>query len=125
MRTILFIILLTSACYAKEYAAKITAYCACKKCCGKWADGITASGKKPIQGRTLAMHKFFPFGTKVYVQGKLLGICQDRGNPKYIFKKSNDFICIDVYFEKHKDAKNFGVRYAIVKIKKEENNGNK
>ena len=33
---------------------KLTAYCACEKCCGK-SDGITASGTKATEGRTIAV----------------------------------------------------------------------
>ena len=46
---------------------KITAYCPCKKCCGK-SDGITASGVKAIEGITVAMDKSIPFGTKIYIE---------------------------------------------------------
>lgn len=36
---------------------KLTAYCACEKCCGK-SDGITASGTKATAGRTIAVRGF-------------------------------------------------------------------
>jgi len=104
------------------YMAKFTAYCACEKCCGKWADGITASNTLPHQGRTLALPKNFAFGSRVYIKDKkgnykYLGLCEDRGNPKYIYKK-DEFICIDVFFSKHEDAKKFGVKFGTVKILK-------
>ena len=35
---------------------KLTAYCGCKKCSGKWGTR-TASGKKAKQGRTIAVEK--------------------------------------------------------------------
>ena len=35
---------------------KLTAYCGCKKCSGKWGTR-TASGKKAKQGRTIAVDK--------------------------------------------------------------------
>ena len=35
---------------------KLTAYCGCKKCSGKWG-ARTASGKKAKQGRTIAVDK--------------------------------------------------------------------
>ena len=43
---------------------KATAYCSCKKCCGK-SDGITASGKKAKEG-TIACN-WLPFGTKLRI----------------------------------------------------------
>ncbi|GAH06555.1 unnamed protein product, partial [marine sediment metagenome] len=36
----------------------VTAYCPCKICCGKWADGYTASGHK-LQ----AIFGFFPLSS--------------------------------------------------------------
>ena len=79
---------------------KITAYCPCKKCCGK-SDGITASGEKAIEGITVAMDKSIPFGTKIYIDGVGERIVQDRGGAI----KGNR---IDLYFDSHQEALNFG-----------------
>ena len=78
----------------------ITAYCPCQKCCGK-TDGITASGKKAVQGVTIATDKSIPFGTKVYIDGVGERIVQDRGGAI----KGNR---IDLYFNDHQSALNFG-----------------
>jgi 3D (Asp-Asp-Asp) domain-containing protein len=78
----------------------ITAYCPCQKCCGK-TDGITASGKKAVQGVTIATDKSIPFGTKIYIDGVGERIVQDRGGAI----KGNR---IDLYFENHQEALNFG-----------------
>ena len=79
---------------------KITAYCPCKKCCGK-SDGITASGEKAVEGITVAMDKSIPFGTKIYIDGVGERIVQDRGGAI----KGNR---IDLYFDSHQEALNFG-----------------
>ena len=79
---------------------KITAYCPCVKCCGK-TDGITASGEKAVEGVTVAMDKSIPFGTKVYIDGVGERIVQDRGGAI----KGNR---IDLYFDSHQEALNFG-----------------
>lgn len=78
----------------------ITAYCPCVKCCGK-TNGITASGVKAVQGVTVAMDKSIPFGTKIYIDGVGERIVQDRGGAI----KGNR---IDLYFESHQSALNFG-----------------
>lgn len=78
----------------------ITAYCPCAQCCGK-NDGITASGEKAMQGVTVAMNRSIPFGTKIYIEGVGERIVQDRGGAI----KGNR---IDLYFENHQSALNFG-----------------
>ena len=85
---------------------KLTAYCACSKCCGK-SDGITASGTKAKQGRTIAVDpKQIPYGTKVIINGHTY-VAEDCGGG--IGKNR-----IDVFFDNHKEALNFGVQYAEV-----------
>lgn len=78
----------------------ITAYCSCASCCGK-TDGITASGVKAVEGITVAMNKSIPFGTKIYIDGVGERIVQDRGGSI----KGNR---IDLYFDSHQEALNFG-----------------
>lgn len=82
---------------------KLTAYCNCAVCCGRWAGGPTASGKMPVQDRTIATG-VLPFGTKLNIGGKIYTV-EDRGTP---------YGHIDIYMERHADAEEFGVRYADV-----------
>lgn len=82
---------------------KLTAYCNCAVCCGRWAGGPTASGKMPEQGRTIATG-VLPFGTKLNIGGKIYTV-EDRGTP---------YGHIDIYMKNHADAQAFGVRYADV-----------
>ena len=87
---------------------KITAYCPCEKCCGKWADGITATGTKATQGRTVAVDPaVIELGSTVYfdgVDGLVSGfVAEDTGSAI----KGNR---IDLYFDSHEDALEWGVR---------------
>lgn len=47
---------------------EVTHYCACAKCCGKNANGMTASGKQAAPGM-VAMSSHYPFGTKLSING--------------------------------------------------------
>ena len=94
----------------EEYV--ITAYCHCSKCCGK-SDGITASGDKAVEGITVAMDKSIPFGTKIYIDGVGERIVQDRGGAITGNR-------IDLYFDSHQDALNFGRQTKQVTIIKGE-----
>lgn len=97
--------------------ATATAYCSCEICCGEWAlnrpDGIvyTASGAEAVQGVTIAADwSIYPPGTVLFVEGLGEMIVQDRGGAIQGQK-------IDVYFESHADARQFGrqnVRFYIV-----------
>ena len=84
---------------------KITAYCACARCCGK-TDGITASGTKVQAGRTIAAPKNFPFGTKLMINGHIYTV-EDRGSAI----QGNR---IDIYFNTHEEALQWGVKYLEV-----------
>jgi 3D (Asp-Asp-Asp) domain-containing protein len=80
----------------------ITAYCACVKCCGRWADGVTASGTKPVQGRTAAMNGV-PFGTILHIPEVGWRVVEDRMAMRYSDR-------IDIYFDSHEDALQFGIK---------------
>lgn len=100
---------------------RLTAYCPCSKCCGKYgesrpvdADGnlivVTASGKHAKANWTVAADtSILPFGTRVYINGYEYEV-QDRGGAI----KGNK---IDIYFDDHQEALNFGVQYAEIFIK--------
>lgn len=57
---------------------KLTGYCNCAKCCGH-SSGKTASGTYPVEGRTVAASKQFPFGTRLYIEGLGEFVVEDRG----------------------------------------------
>lgn len=92
---------------------KLTAYCSCAKCCGKWAynrpDGIIygAIGEELKEGYSIAVDpNVIPYRTKVIIDGKTYK-AQDCGGAI----KGNR---IDVYFEDHDDALEFGVQHKEV-----------
>lgn len=88
---------------------KLTAYCPCSRCCGKWAGGNTASGTKPTANRTIAVDtNVIPFGTEVIING-VTYIAEDTGSAINGNK-------IDVYMESHEAALQFGVQYQEVFI---------
>ena len=93
---------------------EVTAYCACKKCCGPRAQGITASGR-PVTyngGRFVAADKAISFNTKLVIPGYGDGQpvpVLDRGGAI----KGNK---LDVYFPSHAEAKQWGRRFIPVTV---------
>jgi 3D (Asp-Asp-Asp) domain-containing protein len=57
---------------------KLTFFCNCRKCCGKWAGGPTASGAMPAEGRTVACGSL-PLGTRILIAGQGEFVVEDRG----------------------------------------------
>lgn len=91
---------------------KITHYCACKKCCGPNAQGITASGKRVEENKTIAVDpKVIELGSQVYIEGYGYMEAQDTGSAI----KGN---IIDVYVADHQEALNLGVVYKDVYLVK-------
>ena len=88
---------------------RITAYCPCEKCCGAWADGITASGTVATEGRTIAVDPdVIPLGSIVEING-IQYIAEDTGGS---IKENR----IDIFFNSHDDALEWGVQYIDVSI---------
>lgn len=97
---------------------KLTAYCSCEKCCGKWAlnrpkdengkDIVYGStGTVLIAGTSIAVDpSVIPYGSQVEINGHTY-TAHDTGGAI----KGNR---IDVYFDNHQDALSFGVQYAEV-----------
>lgn len=96
---------------------RLTAYCSCKKCCGKWGanrgeEVVGAIGKVLTAGYSIAVDpKVIPYGSIVVINGKEYE-AMDCGGA---IKKNR----IDIYFNTHDEALEFGVQYATVYLKQE------
>lgn len=97
---------------------RLTAYCPCKKCCGRWAENrpidengntivYTASGAIAQAGTTIAVDpSIIPYGSKVKINGHIY-TAQDCGGAI----KGNR---IDIYYLDHSSALEHGVQMAEV-----------
>ena len=92
---------------------RLTAYCSCEKCCGVWAKNRPngevrgASGELLTAGYSIAVDpNVIPYGTEVIINGHTYK-AQDCGGA---IKNKR----IDVYFDSHEEALQFGVQYAEV-----------
>lgn len=97
-------------------AAAVTAYCCCTNCCGPDAIGLTASGRKPVEGITVAASRKIPLGTriKLTVPGSFtnrLFRVDDRLARKYDAR-------VDIYMDDHEKALQWGLKkgsFTIIK----------
>lgn len=87
---------------------RVTAYCPCRVCCGRHADGITADGTHLAPGKkVLAAPRSVPFDTRLRVPGYGVGRVADRGGA---IKDRR----LDVFFWSHQEAVEWGVRWLKV-----------
>jgi len=94
----------------------VTAYCPCEKCCGQWADGITASGL-PVtaNGRKfVAAPREIAFGTLITIPG----YPTESPAPVPVLDRGGAIKGdrLDVFFPTHAEAMAWGVRTLDVKI---------
>jgi 3D (Asp-Asp-Asp) domain-containing protein len=93
---------------------RVTAYCPCDVCCGPLAQGITASGHRVSadNGRFVAADPALKFGTRLVVPG------YNAGRPVRVLDRGGAIRgrSLDVYFDSHDRAREWGVRYLPVSI---------
>lgn len=99
--------------YGQSDTYRVTAYCPCVKCCNK-TDGITATGTRAQEGRTIAVDPdVIPYGSTVliYSEHELVGIyiAEDCGGA---IKGKR----IDIFYDSHSAAREWGVRECQVYV---------
>lgn len=82
----------------------ITAYCPCAECCGKYADGLTATGIPVGPGIVAVDRSVIPLGSTVVIDGQ-----------KYLAADTGvEGRRVDICMATHEEAEAFGVRTAEV-----------
>jgi 3D (Asp-Asp-Asp) domain-containing protein len=92
---------------------KVTGYCPCPKCCGKYSDGKTACGHRIADDDTfVAADRRYAFGTKMTVPG------YNDSRPVDVLDRGGAIRGnrLDVFFKSHREARKWGVRYLPVKV---------
>jgi len=92
---------------------RVTAYCPCRKCCGRYSDGITACGHKIRPGDSfVAAERKYPFGTEMIIPG------YKSGKPVKVLDRGGAIRGnrLDVFFDSHQQALKWGVRNIDVKV---------
>jgi len=92
----------------EKFTINASAYTAAADECGK-NDGITASGMKVQDKRTLACPPQYPFGAKIKIDGFGIFTCEDRGGAI----KGNKF---DIYMGTKSEAFAFGRRNLTAEV---------
>lgn len=92
---------------------RVTAYCPCPKCCGQYADGMTACGHIIQPGDTfVAADKRYTFGKEMIVPG------YNHEQPVKVLDRGGAIQGnrIDIFLPSHQEALEWGVKYLDVKV---------
>lgn len=82
----------------------VTYYCPCEKCCGKWADGLTATGLPAGPGIVAVDKSVIPLGSTVVIDGQRYLAADTGVTGKHV----------DVCLAEHEATVEAGVRTAEV-----------
>ena len=95
---------------------RITAYCACESCCGKWAldrpidpetgePTVYGAAGEPLES-LYSVAAWLPFGTELYIpELDMYFKVQDR-TAEYIRERYDDMV-VDIYVEGHEECLEF------------------
>lgn len=84
----------------------ITAYCPCDECCGRWADGLTATGLPAVPGIVAVDPDVIELGSTVITDGQRY-LAADTGSGV-------EGLHIDICMASHREAVAHGVQKAEV-----------
>ena len=87
----------------------ITAYCPCEECCGRWADGLTATGLPAGPGVVAVDPEIIPLGSTVIIDGQRYLAADTGVTGKHV----------DICMTEHEDTVEAGVRTADVWVEAE------
>jgi len=97
----------------ETFDAVVSAYCPCEKCCPGTSDNITANGHRIKPGeKFVAADRRYAFGTMMTIPG------YNEGRPVPVLDRGGAINGnkIDLYFDTHKAALEWGVKTLQVRI---------
>lgn len=102
---------------SKRIKVKVTAYCPCEICCGRFADGKTFTERDADKAGVAVDPNVFPLGSRFDIPGYNRGT---NKNGSWIL--ADDIGAgvqgyhIDIRFKTHEEAVKWGVKYLTVRI---------
>jgi len=100
----------------KTVRMTVSAYCPCSICCGKWADGYTATNHKIQDGDCfVAAPKTYAFGTEMIIPG------YNNSRPVEVLDRGGAIKGnkLDVFFNTHDLALQWGVQELDVSVREQ------
>jgi len=105
----------TQADFSRQVSTLVTAYCPCAKCCGKYADGKTATGTDAYTRGAAVAPKLISYGSVLDIPDYGRCVADDTGGAMRNAAKRGEYH-IDVRFPTHKEALAWGRKRLTVTI---------
>jgi 3D (Asp-Asp-Asp) domain-containing protein len=96
--------------------AVVTAYCPCRRCCGRFADGRTSTGTTAWRPGIAADPSVLPYGTVLEVPGYGIATVDDTGGAMRRHWSRDGIIHIDVRTTYHWQARQWGRRNMEIRV---------
>ena len=102
----------------KSIWAKVTAYCPCRRCCGRFSDGRTSTGRNAWREDGCGVDpQLIPYGTLIKIPGAGIRKADDTG-PAMRRSARRGIYHIDVRYESHWIARKWGKRWCSIELYK-------
>jgi len=101
---------------ARVLTARATAYCPCKRCCGRFADGRTSLGTSAWRRGIASDPTVIPYGARVTVPGYGTAEVDDTGPAMRRSWHGQGRVHIDVRFLYHWQARQWGTRTVTIRV---------
>ncbi len=100
----------------RDVWAMVTAYCPCRRCCGRFSNGRTSIGVSAWKPGIAADPKALSYGTKIDVPGYGIAYVDDTGIAMRRSWRSNGMLHLDLRMTYHWQAREWGTQIMQVRI---------
>lgn len=96
--------------------AVVTAYCPCRRCCGRHANGRTSTGTNAWKRGAATDPGAIPYGARLFVPGYGYTVVDDTGGAMRRVWRSKGMIQIDIRMTYHWQARQWGRKVLKVRV---------
>jgi len=99
-----------------EVWAVVTAYCPCRKCCGRHANGRTSTGTSAWLRGIAADPRIIPYNSRIFVEGYGSSRVDDTGGAMRRSWRRSGMIHVDLRMTYHYQARRWGRKIMKIRI---------
>lgn len=96
--------------------AVVTAYCPCRRCCGRHANGRTSTGSSAWKRGAAVDPGAIPYGSRIFVPGYGFALVDDTGGAMRRLWRNERMVHVDVRMTYHWQARQWGRKVLQVQV---------